>query len=449
MGRLSRLKDFQEKQKKLSRFQALKSIFTSFAMTVTVVVIAAVVVPKSPSGSIDSVEAFTDVITYTVNVVDEDNAIIPDTLCLRLENQLEVYDRDIGLGMNSGIFENLNPKTEYTLKILANKGYGQEVLDRITLTTAERTGGAITGFLLLSEEDAWSLDYNIDYFISDPFDEYQAVNLRYATKYPSQEEYQFYTTVGLDEDLTQTLIQSIYNENQEINIILEATTQDDQIVILDNLTFHTPFRIYASMGIEQVTNQSVSVYVWPEPVSGLSIEYELVLSRLGYIIDSYIVPPIVFDQQTPQQFDSSEITFTDLAPEKEYHVELIARYSDPYTLANVEKVLASEDFVTTPDFNYTIDVTDHDDHYLVTVTVDPEDAIYDFAYYNTYVYVNDFYQFFAYQSFVFENIDGQLVATFIIYKPDNPEYRIIIAIGDSEYYINFFILERIETTQEG
>jgi len=446
---LSRLQKFKEQQNKLNRFQALKSIFTSFAMTVAVVVVAAVVVPKSPSGSIQSGEAFTNVITYTVNVVDEDSAILPDTLVIRLENQVEVYERSLELGISSGIFDNLNPNTEYTLKILANKGYGQELLDRMTLKTAERTGGAITGIVLVSEEDAWTIDYSISYFISDPFDEYQTINLRYASKYPSVPEYLFYSSFLLDESATETMIQGIYNENMEINIILEAVTWENETIVLENIVFHTPYRIYSSMGIEHVTNNSVSVYVWPEPVSDLEIEYELVLSRLGYVVDTYRVEPFIYDTEPMHQFESSEITFNGLASEKEYHLELIATYNDPYTLVEIVKILAAEDFTTTPDFSYNIDVTDNVDHYLVTITVEPETAIYDFAYYNIYTYIDGFQQFYSYMSFNFETIDGKPFATFEIYKPTNPDYRIIIAIGDNEYYINFVILEIIDTTQEG
>jgi len=418
-------------------------------MTVAVVVVAAVVVPKSPTGSILSVDAFTNVITYTVNITDEDNAILTDTLCLRLENQIEVYDKQLSLGMNSGIYEGLNPNTEYTIKILANKGYGLEVLDRTTLKTAERTGGAITGFTLLSEEDAWSLDYSLNYFISDPFDEYKQISLRYGVIFAHSTETVSYLSLTLDELLTEILVQGIFNENVEISVILEATKQNDEVIELDNLTFHTPFRIYSSFGIEHVTNDSVSVYVWPESVEGIDIEYDIVLSRLGYVIDKQTVEPFSYEDEQQSQFESNEITFEGLIPEKEYTVSLIARYSDPYTMAEVEKVLGFEDFTTTPDFDYEIEVIDHDDHYAVTITVNPEDAIYDFAYFYTYVNVDGFYQYYEYSSYNFEIIDNHLEISFIIYKPENPNYRIIIAIGDQESYINYVVLNRIETTQEG
>ncbi len=446
---MSRLKQFQEKQKKLSRFQALKSIFTSAAMTVAVVIVAAVAIPVSPSGSIDSVEAFTNVVTYTVNITDEDNAIMMDTLCVRLENQVEVYENSLNLGVNSGLFDNLNPETEYTLRIMANKGYGLEVLDRVTLKTAERTGGAITGINLLSEEDAWTIDYSIGYFISDPFDEYKSVQLRYATKFDSEPDYQFYNSLSLDELGRETFIQNIYNENQQINIILEAINQNDEIVELDNVTLHTPFKFYASMGIEHVTNRSVSVYVWPEPVSGVEIEYELVLMRLGYVIDTRKIVPMSHEDEWQMEPQSSEITFDRLVPETDYTIMLIARYSDPYTLAEVEKTVASEEFTTTPDFDYDIQVVEETDHYRVTLTITPQDAIYDYAYYNTFIYVDGFYQYYYYQSFTFETIDDTLYVSFEIYKPAAEDYRIMIGITDTESYIHFVIVYTIETIQEG
>jgi tRNA/tmRNA/rRNA uracil-C5-methylase (TrmA/RlmC/RlmD family) len=118
---VSRLKKFEEKKKQLSRFQALKSIFSSLLITVTAVVMIVVVTPKSPEADIQSLEAFNNAIIYTINVTDMDNAIIEDTLIVTLENQFEEYETRLEVGNNNGRFLDLEDDTEYKLKVLADK----------------------------------------------------------------------------------------------------------------------------------------------------------------------------------------------------------------------------------------------------------------------------------------------------------------------------------------
>ncbi len=445
---MSRLKQFQEKQKKLSRFQALKSIFSSLFMTAAVVVIAVVVIPKSPVGSIESINTFNDAISYTINITDSDNAILEGTLKVELTNQFETYEKDLPLGLSSGLFEALQPDTPYTLKILADKGYGLEVLDSQTVTTEPNPGGAITGYNLLTDEAEYLIDYAIQYYISDPEDDYQQILLRYATKYSSEELFYNYTEIILDENTRETTITSIYNYNVEVNLILIAINQDSEEIELDNIVFHTPYKISASMEIQQLTNDTVSFYVWPDYVD--DVEFELVLRQGRFIIDQQPFMSRSYDPDQMQDFEQMNVyAFSDLTPKKEYTVDLVAHYQDPYTLTSVDKLISSVDFTTTPDFDYTLDIQEFMDYYTVTITTQDPELFYDVGYYTTYVWNIDDYWYDTHESFAFETIGDTRQVSFEIYKSTNPDYKIEIGIRHSDVYYDFVILDTIINQQEG
>jgi len=444
---MSRLKNFQEKQKKLTRFQALKSIFSSLFMTTALVIIAVTVIPKSPTGSIQSIDAFTNSITYTVNVTDGDNAIIPGTLQLELVNQFDTLYQEIDLGITSGIFNSLEPDTQYDLKIMADKGFGLEVLDNQKIKTAEKTGGAITGFAIANDDD-YVLDYEVNYFISDPFDEYQFVNLRYAFKSPEESEFNTYSVISLSEDANHTLVESVYNNNLEVIIILEAIKYDMSTVKLDEVVFHTPYQIYASFGINQITDDSVNLYVWAEMMDEIDIAYHVTLSQRGFDLSTQNVVIPEYGEMH-MEYEEPSIIFDNLHSNMNYTVTLYAVYNDPYTENTVERVLESIDFTTASSFDYDISIDYMLDYYEVTIILDDPEDSYDTAFYN--VYTNDYGYYYITETnqYSFEYLNDSKQITFEIFKPTSTEFYIDIGIKNQMNYQIYIILETINTDQEG
>lgn len=445
---MSRLKQFQERQKKMTRFQVLKSIFSSLFLTAAVVVIAVSVIPKSPLGIIETIDAYTDTVTYTVRITDEDNAILEDSLQISLDNQFEHYEKPLAPGSSSGLFQNLTPETSYTLKILADKGFGLEVLDRKTVTTAPKTGGAFTGVSLTSPENEWQLSYAVDYFISDPFDTYRSVELHAMYRYSPEEDFQNEVIIPLSKTASSTAITQIPNENVEVRLVLFATDTDNQTTELGRLTFHTPVVLYASMEMMQVTSDMASFQVWPDSYSGLEIRYELALMQGDFEVRREVVDLSSFDPMM-HQFDSEpQISFENLFQNTTYSAVLHAIYQDPYTLETVDRILATQSFMTAPRLRQTLTYELVADHYEVTITLDHPTDVYDFAYYQTYVYDIDHYVQSDDQAFAFSLVDGAYVAQFSIPKPTTSDFKIEIGIRQSSTYYYFVILETINQ-QEG
>ncbi|XMB72144.1 hypothetical protein RJI07_08545 [Mycoplasmatota bacterium WC30] len=440
---MSRLKKFQEKQRKLSRFQALKSIFSSMLITVSVVVIAVIAIPKSPVGEIEKVDAYADSIIYSVKVTDIDSAIIEDTLKITLENQSEIYESNLEPGSSTGRFIELTEDTEYKLKIQADKGFGLEVLDSRTVHTATKTGGAIISYDLLDEEGMHTLAYNIGYYISDPFDEYTSIQLRYGTKYPSEEEIFDFVTIPLSKTGSSTFIENIWSSNVEVHLFLEAFNQASELIVLDTLVFNTPYEIFTSFDIFQISNNQISVSVYADMVENVEIEYEVLLKRNYTDVESQTVE---FGDED-MHFHGAEVVFMELKPEVEYTAYLIAKYNNPYTLLYTEEILQTQSVTTLADFEYVITVSEFENYYDVVIEIDDPNDIYDLGYYSIYE-VTEFEEWEVnYNQIGFEIFDSKKVFTLTIEKPMLLNYKIKIGIKDSEILYNYSILKVIEVNE--
>lgn len=441
---MSRLKKFQEKHKQMNRFQALKSIFSSFVLTVTAVVVVVVAVPNSPKASIDNLEAFNNVITYTVNVTDSDSAIIDDTLQVVLENQYYEYYQEIDIGSSTGVFEDLEHNTEYNLKVVADKGFGLEVLDSETVTTEVKTGGIIIRKDLISE-DEWSYSYNIDFLVNDPHNEYQDFQIRYGFKYQGEDEvFSYQTSLSLLNE--ESYILENVSKGVEVYIYLEAINNNLEIIILDELIFNTPFEISTYFYAERISNDSVSFYVFDESFSDVLVEYEVLLKQHDFIIDR---AQVVFPDNIDEFHHSgASVEFDELHSDMEYHAVLLAKYIDPYTLEYKEVETQEIVIQTLTDFEISLEIDEFDTYLEVTVFLGDEFDTYDEISYlileiddtGTWIYES--------MSYTFEVVNDQKYATFIIDLPALDEMIIEIHLNDTTDFSHFIMLERINKTEE-
>lgn len=443
---MSRLQKMKEKHQKLSRFQALKSIFSSLFMTVTIVVVATIVVPASPKASIESLEAFNNTIVYNINVTDSDNAIKPQTLKVLLLNQFEEYESYLEIGENTGSFANLNSDTEYKIKVMADKGYGYEVLDSETIDTAPNTGGAFSYIGILNENE-WSYDYQIDYFISDPFNEYQSIQLRYGYMYEWEEEILHYTTVPL------SLIESTYtlfdvsNENVELYMYLEAMDLLGEIIILDETSFHTPYSLSGSVYTDRIEDEAVNLSVYAESMdSEMEVEYEVQILLHDYVVDSQSFT--VAQEEEHMHHEGNYMLFDDLIPETTYQVKLIAKYDDPYTLAYTEAIIQSIEFTTLKDIEFTYTIQEFDTYYEITIELDDPENQFTHGYYNIYE-VTEFGNFVLESNmFILEEQDELLVVTFIVSKVDTQPVIYEFGIKSSVNFSDYIIIETVDNQEE-
>ncbi len=441
---MSRLKKFKEQKKKLSRFQALKSIFSSLLITITAVVIVTVVIPKSPEAAIENLEAFNNAVTYTINVTDSDNAIIEDTLKVTLENQFEEYVTYLNIGSNIGVFLDLKVDTEYMIKVLADKGFGLEVLDSQTISTYPVAGGILIS-TEIDDQTEINISYKIQYLINDIFDEYKNVQVRYGFKYPGSDDVYHYQIIPISINETSFILEGA-DSNLEVFVYLEAITQEDVTVILDELVYSTPFELYGSLYPNRVSHTSAEFMVWVEHSPRLEVEYEVILKKHDYIIERKSIEV----EENEDQFHEGGnlIEFSNLTTDQEYKVVLVAKYIDPVTLEYSEVEVSEVDFKTLPDFEANVTVTDNETYFEVTINLSGSQDTYDQAYYVIWE-VNEFGTWvYESMSYDFEVNGDESTISFILSVPVLDEMFIDIGIIDSTEFYYKVILETLNNTEE-
>ncbi len=443
---MHKIKEYQERKRQMFRFRSLKSIFSSLILTTAVVSAIVITIPNSADAEIVKLNAFENAVAYTLNVTDEDSSIISGTLKVDLKSDFKNRETLIEPGKSIGSFTDLKPDTEYTLNITADKGYGPEILDSKTFVTTSKTGGAITGIHLLSDENAEELGYNISYYISDESNEYHYFKLIYAYKMQGEDSFQNYQEISIDKNQANVEILNIYNYNSEINIILQATNYNDEVVELDNQTFMTPFKVLGYIDLQQLTSNSVSLMIGTDYYFDDVSSYELLIYKNDRVIRKESLRAYDDLNQNQDFFENNRIVTIDfLYPESTYRAELRAKYINPYTLLPENKAIATLEFTTLKNFKDKIDITEFSTYYEVNITLSEDDDVFDQGYYMIYDNsVSNEYpidnEYFYYQ---YEN--GSKKISFTIDKPSIDNYKIEIGISSSNNYFYYEILKTIES----
>jgi hypothetical protein len=260
------------------RFDAIKNLMSTFTMGTVAVVAAVTLIPASPKAEIVKSVALSEEIVYQVNVTDEDNALDLSTLFVVLENQLEYYEKAISLGGNSGYFDSLENETEYRLSVYGNKGFGQERLDTLMITTDEKVGGTILS--VTPETIEYSTIYMVDVSIYDPDFKYTSINLYYGYSWEHDVEL-VYTSIAVTTSRMNIELNDIYT-TEAFHIYLEGTTSEGT-ELLDEIWITPPFEFNTSIYMNTINSEAVSFYVYNEMDVG-NIEYEMNIYKHDLLI---------------------------------------------------------------------------------------------------------------------------------------------------------------------
>jgi hypothetical protein len=431
---LNRREKFKEQLKKKSKFETIKSIIMSFTATVAAVVAVVVLVPTSPIAKIESVKAFTTDIVYQVNVTDQDGAITNDTLKVVLENQSEYHEVLLEPGLSAGSFSNLNPNTKYTLSVRYDKGFGLEKLATETIQTMEKDGAAFLGVSIIDSNYDYYIPYQIDIYYTNQSLTYQNLVLYIAQVPYYQVEDPIYEPYVIDLEGTSSITLDVMNENTRVLAYLEATTTNNELIVLDELEFQTPLSIYASFYVDQIRPDGFGVSFYSDDSSTTEISYEVMIKQNKQTIKT--VTPPQFEEGT--QHGESLWIISGLRDETLYTLELYATYSDPITLQPTTRLIETFEETTISKFSYTIDIKDLIDIYEVTITLDDPGHNYQIANYTTYQPSEDYDMWLDSGQSPFNMIDNVKTATLIIPKTYPSPYYIEIYVSsetDYRYYI--------------
>jgi len=398
------------------RFEAIKDLMSTFAMSTVAVVAAVTLIPASPKAEIIKAVSLSEEIVYQVNVTDEENALELSSLAVVLENQLEFYEQQLSLGEQSGHFDNLETDTQYRLSVYGNKGFGQERLDTLLITTRAKVGGTILSVNPINDFHATS--YLVDVSIYDPDMKYTSITLYYG--YANEHEPEIiYSSIDITETRQEVEIFDIFTSDA-FHIYLEGTTSDGTET-LDEIWVTPPFNLNASIYMNFINNKEIGFFVYNDMKLD-SIKYQMNIYRNDFLLDTR------YTTVSSSDFGHNEFIIDELLPNTTYLFECFAYYTNPQTLRDDKILIYENELTTLDDYTYTYTIDKLDEFYEVTITLIDPNHYFQQVFYETYDTSSDDSIFLTGDTYSFVNNGNDKSATFTIQVPTTSKYKIIIGI---------------------
>ncbi len=428
----SRIKAKRKKKEETKRrFEAIKDLMSTFAMSTVAVVAVVTLVPASPEAEITKVVSLSDEIVYQVRVTDEDNALDLSTLNVVLENQLEYYEEPIELGEYSGYFDGLEHNTEYRLSVYGNKGFGQERLDTLLITTEEKVGGTILS--VTPQKTDHETTYLVDIYVNDPDSSYTSINLYYGYTWEVDAELEYFS-VPVVESRTTLELSGIFT-SEDIHIYLEGSTSNGEEV-LDEIWVTPPFELFTSLYMNSINKSQVGYYLYGDTnIEGISY-------RMNVYKNSLLITTKQIDSTTGD-FHGTEFIIDNLLPETTYQFECVATFNNPQTLREEQVVIYDEEVTTITDYDITYKIETFDDFIEVSIFVIDNDHHFQIAFYDIYDTTGEDDFFLTGETFEFTNNGEEKSTIFTITIPTVETYRIKIGIRNRDDYKITKIIEVI------
>lgn len=398
------------------RYDAIRSLMSTFTMGTIAVVAAVVLIPASPKAEIIKAVSLREEVVYQVNVTDEDNALDLSSLFIVLENQLEYYEMPIELGENNGYFSNLNTETQYRLSVYGDKGFGQERLDTTFITTSQKEGATI----LSVEEAVESNDYLVYLSVFDPDSSYTSIDLYYG--YQSEPDTPItYTQVPINSDIIE--LNNLYFSNQ-LHIYIEGTDSNGT-TILDEIWVQEPFTLHMYAHIKYINNNSVAFHIY-EGYSIENIQYDVLIYQNGKVLQELI------PEKLESLYSGTELVIPDLRSDTTYEFEIIAHYKNPQTLRDETQSIYTQELTTTKDYSYSYVVTDLGNNQLeYVITLEDQNNIFDHTYIELSDYGGEYPQYYTGNLYMLEEIDNKKIVTFIVDTTDISYYLIEVYLQNA------------------
>jgi hypothetical protein len=314
----------EKRQEWYRKSQIIRHWIRALTLTVGVVFVVSITIPKRPIAVIESVHVSEHAIAYEVHVTDQDRAIVLGTLHVVLTSQLEQKERAIHLGYNSGIFDDLDPGVLYTFEVVASRGFGDERLASRKVETAPAREDLIWVRTDLTEKIEHGYVYYADVLLKEPIENYGDISFVIGYIF-SDGNFSPHQTYLIRDGNTQVSFE-VYDNNYLVVLrLLEQGGEESRV--LDEKQFYPPFRLTSSVYVETVSEHSAELDLYPDYVRNIDTVFDIVLYRGQVEIERHrLTNDMVDDPYMPYQ-----ILYENLEEPSHYHIDIYATYTNPDT----------------------------------------------------------------------------------------------------------------------
>jgi hypothetical protein len=429
----------------------------SFTVSAAVVVTAVVVINQTPvTGDILNVTAVGDEIVYRVAVTDPDGQIAEDTLRMEIQGSVEKYEIPLLVGESGGRQLIVGGRGTYDLKILADLGFGSQVLDYDSVTITGSLSGAFIDYELDSSIDLAADPYELDYLIETAYYDPEGLVASAIIDYTTEHEHQpteaprprlafeegYYESVPVEGPTATTLLRGIMNNNLPVQMRLVVNLSGQaEPMILDEMSFYTPYRFMASIYAQDVGHDYAEFSVYQSGARRIDMEARVDL----YQGEALVASKPVMIRHDDYDYYGTTVRFEGLAGLTEYSAVLTADYLHPDTQKETTSTVSTLFFATLPEFSYEVtSFIENETGYDMQVTVyDPFEIV---TYISAYLITRDeegaVDQYFYYD-FATEPSGEATLYTATIAKPEALHYEIGIYLH--KQYLGSYYEQEIYT----
>lgn len=225
-----------------------------------------------------------------------------------------------------------------------------------------------------------------------------------------------------------------------VSLILEGIRWDDQVEVLDEVTFSTPFRLETSFDFSRIDARGLAVYLYPDLSSTADVSYEVLLKQDKRILQR---KDVILPEDGFSHYGSSDIVFSGLTPETDYLIECWADVTDPQTLIKSTVLISSLSGQTLTDYTAQVLITKTSTTYEVTVTLRDPGHNFQQCFYQIVEMIDGIEQPVGFLETGFTPSGEEKTASYSIPIPDLPHYRIDIGVRSQTVYYHQSILETI------
>jgi hypothetical protein len=404
------------------RFEAIKDLMSTFAMSAVAVVAVVTLIPSSPKAEVIKTVALGEEIVYQIHVTDEDNALDTTTLFVVLENQLEYFEQSLSLGENSGYFDNLNYDTEYRLSVYGNKGFGQERLDTLLITTVDKIGATILSVTPVTTD--FSTMYSVDVSIYDPNSEYSSIALYYGARWEQGTEIQ-YSIIPLTSSLINIELSDIHS-TEAFHIYIEGITSEGTEV-LDEIWVTPPFELFTSIYMNYVSTEEI----------GFAIYNDIDVGTITYNMNVYTSDSLFKTEKitlSQDDVEGNQFVITQLSPLTTYSFECVATYINPQTLRKEQATVYQEDLTTLDIYSYDYSVETFEGFMEISIQLNDPSAIFNYAYFESYDTSTEYDTYLDGETYILNGTGNDKYVIFTINTPTTSSYQITIGLGSQTNY---------------
>ena len=349
-----------------------------------------------------------------------------------LENQLEYYEAPLILGENTGYFEGLSADTEYRLSIYGSKGFGQERLDTMKITTKETVGATILDVAPLPDMES---SYLADIKVYDPDNIYTSIHLYYGYAFEPDAEI-IYSSFAITEDRMEVTLGDIFTSDS-FHVYIEGI-KDGQAVLLDEVTIVPLYNFNAYVYLSSITKDSLTFSIYGDMmIENTSYQIDIYTNDILIRTETYIPPDI-------EDHHSEGYTIINLDNGITYKIEVTANYQDPNTLRNEQKVIYSVEVEMLNSFDINYQINQIDDVYEITINIDDPEDYFQSVYYEVYDTSGEFDSYLEGMVYPLEIFDSDKSITFSITVPSAVSYRITISIQNQDNFAITEVIDKIE-----